>query len=422
MEIKLTGKLPGIALVSLKDFDLVSHFCWHKIPSGYATGSVNGKMVRLHRFIMDAKKDQVVDHINRNKLDNRRENLRICTQLQNSQNKSISKNKSSKYRGVFYIKSNKKYRASFTYNKKYIHIGEFITEIEAAMAFDKYIVNEKLIGIELNFPDKKNDYIDNEYGTKKRNFSSKYIGVIYDKQRSKYKASIWQKHKCMTICFSNDELECAKAYDKYIVENNIPHKKLNFSDNYPNYIKNSIIKTKYENINDNAIRLIIPNHEELIVIIDKNDYDKVKNYAWTINDKKYIGAKINGSSKKLHRFLMDSIDPNEYIDHIDSNKYNNQKNNLRRSNAIKNAQNKSKTKNASSKFYGVIYYKQNNTWSSQVSKKKIGYDKNEIYAARRRDIYIFNNYSDSHYKLNFNWTSSDIDEINEWKNLLDINI
>ena len=111
----------------------------------YATIWHNGKNHLLHRVIMNAKKGEIVDHINRNTLDNRKINLRICTQSNNCAN-SVSCIKSSKYKGVSVCKhtKKKKYKAQITKDKKTRTIGRFYTEKEAAKAYD--IVAKELHG------------------------------------------------------------------------------------------------------------------------------------------------------------------------------------------------------------------------------------------------------------------------------------
>jgi len=411
MEISLTNSDKKV-LISQEDYDMILKYTWCIIPKGYVVGTVNKKIIRIHRFIMHAQKGQLIDHQNRNKLDNRRENLRVHTQLQNGQNKTISKTKSSKYRGVYYVKRDKNYKVEFVYNKKNIYIGKFTYEIDAAMAFDKYVVNNKIEEIELNFPEKKSEYIDPNYQIIKKEHTSKYIGVYFNKQAQKYQARIVHNKKGSHICFSEHDIDCAKAYDKYVVDNNIPNKKLNFPDEFPNYIKISIIKTEYKEIGNKTIQLIINNNKNAIVTIDKEDYDKVKYIAWytrTQGKETYVCGKLNGNNIKLHRFLLDATDPNIYVDHADSNTFNNTKKNLRNSNEKNNAQNRRKSKNATSQYYGVYHSTKGYRWLSQVEKKVIGRDRFEVCAARRRDLYILTHLPDSHYKMNFEWTPEDIE-------------
>lgn len=362
--------------------------------------------------------NKIVDHINRNKMDNRRENLRICTTLLNNQNKSICKNKkSSIYRGVFYNKTEKKYKARLKYKKNYISIGTFQNELDAVTAFDMYVVHNNLEGIELNFPNKKEEYKNQEYKSCKRVTTNKYIGVTYIKKLNKYLSRINYNKKDINILYSENEIDCAKAYDKYIVDNNIPQKKLNFPNDYPNYNKNSIIKTKYESIDENTIKLLINNIYNDIIKIDKDDYDKIKYFTWNCNRNGYVSANINGETKSLYRYILNITDPTIYIDHIDSDPKNNTKKNLRISDKYKNPQNRKKGNNTTSKFKGVCFDKSKKNWMSRVGRKFIGRNKNEEYAARMRDIYISENLSDSHYKLNFEWTP---ENIKEWKQILNL--
>lgn len=93
---------------------------------------LNGKDVRsttpLHRWIVGCPKDKVVDHINRNTLDNRKCNLKVCSQFENNQNQSH--NTSGKV-GVTYDKTNKKFVAFIRYKRKMIRLGSFKTFEEA---------------------------------------------------------------------------------------------------------------------------------------------------------------------------------------------------------------------------------------------------------------------------------------------------
>lgn len=93
--------------------------------------------------IIDNKdKNIVVDHINHNKADNRRINLRICTRHQNNLNSSNNPRGISKYKGVSLDKKSKihPWRAYITHNKKFKLIGTFATEKEAALAYNRAII------------------------------------------------------------------------------------------------------------------------------------------------------------------------------------------------------------------------------------------------------------------------------------------
>jgi len=78
----------------------------------------------------------VVDHINHNRSDNRRCNLRTCTQSQNMANRRKHKGLSSKYKGVHWRKKEKRWRAQIRINYRTIYLGQFVDELDAATAYD----------------------------------------------------------------------------------------------------------------------------------------------------------------------------------------------------------------------------------------------------------------------------------------------
>ena len=164
MEIKLGGKLGGVALVSEGDYDDVSKYSWHKDNYGYVRTSINGKNTALHRFIMKPVNNEIVDHINHNKIDNRRENLRIFDEIhKNASNRQLKENKSSKYRGVYWNKIKKKFQSRIKINHVDYNLGMFTDEIIAAETIDKFILYQKIDYIDLNFPEKKDKYLIENY-------------------------------------------------------------------------------------------------------------------------------------------------------------------------------------------------------------------------------------------------------------------
>ena len=86
----------------------------------------------MSRVIMGAKKGEQIDHIDRNKLNNRRTNFRKCSQLNNSKNQSKPKNSNCKFMGVSI--ENGKYKSRIGHNRKKIHLGSFSTFEEAIIA------------------------------------------------------------------------------------------------------------------------------------------------------------------------------------------------------------------------------------------------------------------------------------------------
>jgi len=158
-EINLTQK--KITLVDDNDYNkLMQMGNWHAnkctdklknnktVDRFYAKRDIwlgKGKKKRLlmHRVIMNVPNNMCIDHINHDTLDNRKENLRICTPVQNQQNQIQQKNTTSKYKGVYLAKNRYKnkiytyWQAQIVINKKHMYLGIFKTEIEAAMVYNK---------------------------------------------------------------------------------------------------------------------------------------------------------------------------------------------------------------------------------------------------------------------------------------------
>lgn len=129
------------AKVDCKDYYDLIQYNWF-YHQGYATRQlprVNGvqKTIRLHRYLMTPTKNLQVDHINGNTLDNRRENLRICTQKDNTRNRKKHKSNTSGYKGVSYSKRLMKFVAGIKINGKRLHLGVFDSAMGAAKAYNK---------------------------------------------------------------------------------------------------------------------------------------------------------------------------------------------------------------------------------------------------------------------------------------------
>ena len=106
-------------------------------------GSSNSNVKRqwLHRTIMsrilgrDLVKGEKVDHVNGDPLDNRRENLRLATSLQNNRNVGKRSDNKSGFKGVYWYKAASKWRAQIRVNKRAIHLGQYDTPEEAYEAY-----------------------------------------------------------------------------------------------------------------------------------------------------------------------------------------------------------------------------------------------------------------------------------------------
>ena len=108
----------------------VSKFKWY-LKQGYVRGTYNGKKVFLHRLITNCPDNMVIDHIDRNPLNNLSANLRVCSQSENTKNRKYSK--TNHHVGIKKVPSGK-WTASITVMYKTLHLGTFDTFDEAVEA------------------------------------------------------------------------------------------------------------------------------------------------------------------------------------------------------------------------------------------------------------------------------------------------
>jgi hypothetical protein len=131
-----------IALVDDEDYERVNKLKWYaekRRNTFYARAynPITRKPIRMHRFILNPKNNERIDHINNNGLDGRRCNMRIATNAQNLMNVAKRLNgSSSKYKGVYWYKRYNKWGSHIGVDGKTIHLGFFINEIDAAHAYD----------------------------------------------------------------------------------------------------------------------------------------------------------------------------------------------------------------------------------------------------------------------------------------------
>jgi len=144
------------AIVDAADYPALAKYKWYAqgAENGrtfYAARGHKGHRMSMHRQIMKPPKGMVVDHINGNGLDNRRCNLRICTQLQNSQNTHRRRPGKSRFRGVF--PRGDKWQAAIQHNGESLYLGLFDDEIEAARTRDRKALELAGEFAVLNFPE-----------------------------------------------------------------------------------------------------------------------------------------------------------------------------------------------------------------------------------------------------------------------------
>jgi hypothetical protein len=122
-----------------EDFDFLACFTW-SLADGYARTIIDGHTVKMARLIMDAGPGDIVDHRDRDTLNNQRFNLRFATKSQNMINSGLWAHNSSGYKGVVWDKARNKWRAQIKVNQRMINLGRFTNIAEAVTARDQAVV------------------------------------------------------------------------------------------------------------------------------------------------------------------------------------------------------------------------------------------------------------------------------------------
>jgi len=127
------------AIVDAEDYERVAKHKWCVSGSGnhlYACRNDGHTVILLHRVLMNAPAGMVVDHIDGNRMNNRRNNLRVCTHRQNLHN-SLPHGRTSRFKGVWWDKRRRLWDTRVRCNGVTTHIGLFRDEVEAARAYDR---------------------------------------------------------------------------------------------------------------------------------------------------------------------------------------------------------------------------------------------------------------------------------------------
>jgi len=354
------------SLVDKDDYEKVNKFKWH-LTLGYA----NGKNGGLHRFIMNAKKDDpLIDHINGNRLDNRKVNLRFSTRSQNSQNKPKKEGCTSKYIGVSQHKKNNTWLCRIRY-KDIKENFSFDIEEHAAYWYDQLAIKYYGTCAKVNDIQKPENFVEPK---EKIRLLPKGINLF----KNKYKVRIQKDGKRITLGIFTTLEEAINSLNKY---------------NKVEYENNEEIKRNNEGI-------AILKTKNCDILVDDNKYHELNKYSWNIVGK-YFQTDMNNRNIMIHRYLLNAQE-NEIIDHINHNTLDNRLHNLRKSNSSFNNHNKTKQKDTLTKYIG-IYITKSGKYQAQICKNKVKYAlgtfKTEEEAVKVRDLKAIELYG-SYAKLN----------------------
>lgn len=126
----------------IEDYDKIKNICWNIDAYGYV--SSGGRKGKMHNYIMPKREGYVIDHINHNRTDNRKRNLRYCTENENGQNHKIMSRNTSGVTGVSWDKRDGIWVAQLTENHNYHYLGRYVNFEDAVQARKK--AEEKYFG------------------------------------------------------------------------------------------------------------------------------------------------------------------------------------------------------------------------------------------------------------------------------------
>lgn len=220
-QIPLNGKhgLGKFAIVDNEDFELCNKYKWRGHSAGYAHAycKIKGSYIYMHRLVTNAEKGLEVDHIDHNKLNNTKANLRVCLRADNLKNTIRWSSNKFNMKGVRKLPSGL-YAASSTVNHQSYHIGIYYTPKEAGLAYDRFI--EKHYGeyANLNFPDEKTipQKAKRTPPSVKSNTGERHISYI--PSRSKFQVTVRRGDKVFMLGrFKNIE-EAKIKRDQYLMD------------------------------------------------------------------------------------------------------------------------------------------------------------------------------------------------------------
>ena len=344
------GNVVGQARVDDEDYERVNAQKWH-MSRGYANTTINLKNVLMHHFVYKRpEKGMVIDHINGDKLDNRKCNLRETTHAGNTNNVAhADKTKtSSQYIGVR-RKTNDKFEAR--YDDIQLYYGD--DERQAAILYDvctyqkfgEHARNNKLItheeAMQMELPPKKDkkvrDLPDNICLMNK----NKCFRVRITHRKNQY------VYYFTTLEAAKRKLDDINAFVEALVE--LEHIWHNFQD---------------IDRNKDGIAVIPYKHHEILVSDD--DWHDLKKIRWYVC--RGTGYAFNNDLQTMHALLM-PCEKGMVVNHVNGNRLDNRRENLEVATVSENAHmRRFKKEGAHSRYFGVTWHKPLNKWAARIKK------------------------------------------------------
>lgn len=294
---------------------------------------------------------EVIDHINGNKFDARRENLRILNYSQNNQNKIIENKPTSGFRGVYKCVCGPRWQVYCGPTR----IGYFATPEDGANAYDKYIIKFVNRDGQTNFDysyNEKDEILKSNFKVQTpKKFDPEIKGIYWKEKSQAYEVRVAGKNVGGMLFKELDDAQKARddGYKKYNEEKE--RKRLE-------------VTVQINASGQSIIPLTGKRGAGNLCIVDCDKWHELMKSSWNLANTGYPQARINNKLWNLHEYLLRDIEREKHvmvIDHINTNKLDNRVSNLRVVSRSENARNISEEarKKASERSKGSVKPRKN---------------------------------------------------------------
>ena len=347
--------------VSDEDYAIVSKYKWHARAgrnTNYVQGRVEGRLVRLHKFLLGFKEGFVIDHKDRDGLNNTRENLHFVSNGQNAQNSRL-RGGTSEFRGVSWNTAVRKWHVKCGGE----HFGYFDDEDMAGSQYDRAVLQKYGQKASTNFFYDQDtiECITRECeGTRISKLLP--IGVTRQKDEKTYKATLtWDQVTHHLGRFRTVE-EARKAYLEKHCE--LSQTKL-ARHHATEIVRNADGIAKIDIYNKIKVKIAS-------ALVCDEDWHRLCLVKWSLSDG-YVVGYLCGEQTSMHKAVLSTqVVPGLVIDHVNRNRLDNRRENLRAVTPSQNSQNRKSSKNITG-YVGVERKKNNSKWSARIHKDYIEY-------------------------------------------------
>lgn len=227
MSVYITLSKGQLALIDDVDADWLAQWKWYLNKGGYAQRhrprtEPGSRAIHMHRVVLERKLGHPIpegyqaDHINGDRLDNRRENLRLASAADNTHNSAKPRTNTSGYKGVHLFRQTNRWQVYIAINGKWLHLGYYDDLIIAARVYDA--AARRYFGefARPNFPDQPTTSETEKLLDDALNhqFSSRYIGVSWRPDNQRWRAYVKVNGRLKSLGNFDTQEEAARARDR----------------------------------------------------------------------------------------------------------------------------------------------------------------------------------------------------------------